>query len=156
MPVDVTLPLTGSCQCGNITYVATQAPLASLACHCTECQKLSSSVYSTALVFKTEGITFEGEFAKWERTSASGRRNIAYFCPTCGNRIYHFDPDMPEVTRLKSGTLDSGPIPAVQVNQWLASKPDWVPIGDDVPRYPEGMSPEERKALVGFGFRPDD
>lgn len=156
MTVDVKLPLTGSCQCGNISYVAKEAPMASLACHCVECQKLTSSVYSTVLVFRTESIEFQGTFATWERTSESGRRNVAYFCPTCGNRIYHFDPDMPAVTRLKSGTLDSEQIPAPQVNQWTSRKPDWVLLSDDVPEFGVGMTPEERKAIVGIGFRPED
>jgi hypothetical protein len=156
MTVDVELPLKGSCQCGNIHYVASEAPLASLACHCTECQKLTSSVYSTVLVFKTEAISFHGELKAWERISQSGRRNVAYFCPVCGNRIYHFDPDMPEVTRVKSGTLDSTPIPKPQVNQWISRKPAWVELNDDVPQFDEGMSPEKRKQLTGFGFRRSD
>ena len=154
--VNVELPLTGSCQRGNITYEANEAPLAALACHCIECQKLTSSAYSTVLVFKTESIQFAGEFKSWERTSDSGRRNIAYFCPVCGNRIYHFDPDMPAVTRLKSGTIDNQPIPEPEINQWLSRSPDWVCTSETAPRYQEGMPPEERKKLVGLGFRPDD
>ena len=156
MPVKIDLPIRGSCQCGNITYAAHEAPMASLACHCVECQKLTSSVFSTVLVFKSESITFHGELKTWERRSESGRRNVAYFCPVCGNRIYHFDPDMPGITRLKSGTIDSSPVPAPQVNQWLSRKPDWVAISDQVPQCDEGMSPEQRKALTGFGFRPAD
>jgi hypothetical protein len=153
---NVALPIRGSCQCGNIKYVATALPRASLACHCIECQKLTSSAYSTVLVFEADAISFEGDLACWERVSDSGRRNQAYFCPTCGNRIYHFDPEMPSVVRLKSGTIDSSPIPAPQANQWISRKPDWVILDEDVPTYPDGMSPEARKALVGFGFRPDD
>ena len=156
MAVEVALPLTGSCQCGNVHYVANDHPVASLACHCIECQKLSSSVLSTVLVFRAESIQFTGELKTWERTSESGRRNVAYFCPVCGNRIYHFDPDMPTVVRLKSGTIDSSPVPKPQVNQWVSRKADWVPLAEGIPGVLEGMTPEERKALTGFGFRPQD
>lgn len=156
MTIDVELPLKGSCQCKNVTYCATDAPVASLACYCGECRKLSSSIVSTVLIFKTESICFYGELKTWERTSESGRRNVAYFCPVCGNRIYHFDPDMPGIVRLKSGTLDSVAVPEPQVNQWVSRKPHWVPLAAGVPKVLEGMSPEERKALTGFGFRPED
>ena len=156
MTVEVTLPLTGSCQCGNVRYQANEPPVASLACHCVECQKLTSSVVSTVLVFAATSIQFSGELKTWERTSESGRRNVAYFCPVCGNRIYHFDPDMPDVVRLKSGTIDSGPVPKPQVNQWVSRKADWVPLAEGIPVVEEGMTPEERKALTGFGFRPGD
>ena len=156
MKLDFKLPLTGSCQCGNVTYRADDAPLASLACHCIECQKLSASVYSTVLIFKSESIKFFGELKTWERSSDSGRRNVAYFCPNCGNRMYHFDPDNPLLTRLKSGTLDSQEIPPPQINQWTSRKPSWVEISDNLPNYSERMSPDERKQLVGIGYSPTD
>ena len=154
--IEIDLPITGSCQCGQVRYRASERPRASLACHCRECQKLSASAFSTVLVFRAGAVVFEGTLATWERTSESGRRNVAHFCPTCGNRIYHFDPDMPGVVRVKSGTLDSAPIPAPQVNQWVYRKPEWVLLDREVPVWSEGMTPEARKRLTGFGFRPRD
>ena len=150
------IPITGSCQCGNVTYKASKAPLASLACHCIDCQKLSASAYSTVLIFKTENISFSGKLKSWQRISDSGRKNIAYFCPNCGNRIYHFDPDNPQLTRLKSGTIDSDAIPAPQANQFISRKPEWVKLCDNVPSYQRSMSPKERKELVGIGYTPTD
>jgi hypothetical protein len=33
------LPLTGSCQCGNIRYEITESPQLVYTCHCTDCQR---------------------------------------------------------------------------------------------------------------------
>jgi len=70
--------------------------------------------------------------------------------------MYHFDPDNPLLTRLKSGTLDSQEIPPPQINQWTSRKPSWVEISENLPNYSERMSPDERKQLVGIGYSPTD
>lgn len=143
--------LRGSCQCGAVTYQATAAPLFSLACHCRECQKLSASAYSTTLSFRAGDLVVRGELASFERTADSGRRVMSYFCPGCGNRIYHADPDAPGLMRLKSGTLDSAPIPAPRAHVWVSRKQPWVTIADGVPTFAEGAPPEVMKALMRSG-----
>ena len=40
------LPLTGDCQCGNVRYEITQEPDLVYACHCTDCQHITSSAFS--------------------------------------------------------------------------------------------------------------
>jgi hypothetical protein len=44
------LPQTGGCQCGAIRYEVTEAPQLVYTCHCTECQRLTGSAFSMALV----------------------------------------------------------------------------------------------------------
>src|SRR6516162_3639883 len=43
------LPLTGSCQCGNIRYEITQSPQLVYTCHCTDCQRITSSAFSLGI-----------------------------------------------------------------------------------------------------------
>lgn len=43
------LPLTGSCQCGNIRYEITQTPQLVYTCHCTDCQRVTSSTFSLGI-----------------------------------------------------------------------------------------------------------
>lgn len=40
------LPLTGGCQCGKIRYQITEQPSLVYACHCTDCQHITSSAFS--------------------------------------------------------------------------------------------------------------
>ena len=44
------LPQTGGCQCGKIRYEISEAPQLVYTCHCTDCQRLTSSAFSMGLV----------------------------------------------------------------------------------------------------------
>ena len=76
-----TLPLTGSCRCGDVHVEITIAPLMTAACHCKGCQKMSASAYSlTAMIpvqgfAVTKGVTQRGGIGH-------GQLNHQ-FCPRC-------------------------------------------------------------------------
>jgi hypothetical protein len=142
-----TLPLTGSCQCGAVTYEVTKEPLASMVCHCQDCQKLSASAYSTTLAVEEDTLNVSGELGCYERVADSGRKNFAYFCVGCGNRIYHQDPDAPAFKRLKAGTLDNAAIPEPKAHVFVSRKQPWVVIPEGTPTFDEGMPPEEFKKV---------
>ena len=56
------LPLDGSCRCGRVKLRITKPPMITMACHCTGCQKMSSSAYSLSAAIPTEGFEVtEGE-----------------------------------------------------------------------------------------------
>ena len=44
------LPQTGGCQCGALRYEITQAPIMVYTCHCTDCQRMTSSSFSVGCV----------------------------------------------------------------------------------------------------------
>ncbi len=44
------LPQTGGCQCGKLRYEITEAPRLVYTCHCTDCQRMTSSAFSMGLV----------------------------------------------------------------------------------------------------------
>ena len=44
------LPQTGGCQCGAIRYEITEEPQLVYTCHCTDCQRLTSSAFSLGIV----------------------------------------------------------------------------------------------------------
>lgn len=56
------LPLEGSCRCGRVRLRISKAPLLTMACHCTGCQKMSSSAYSLSAAIPADGFeVIEGE-----------------------------------------------------------------------------------------------
>ncbi|MCH9671285.1 MAG: GFA family protein [Gammaproteobacteria bacterium] len=145
------VPLRGSCQCGQVTYEATEAPALVLVCHCIDCQKLSASAWSPTLVIRAKSLEVKGNLGSWERTTTSGRRNIGYFCTQCGCRIFHEDPDQPHFRRLKGGTLDNGPIPTPVAHVWVSRKQPWVEIPEGVPQFEENLPPDAAKKLFAKG-----
>lgn len=125
-------PLEGSCQCGGVTYQLLEKPLMIVACHCRECQKLSTSAFSITAVVMADSIEFKGEMSDWSRPADSGNVSAAKFCPTCGNRIYHFDPKEPKKLKLKLSNLSDTRVINPTAHVWVSEKQDWFEI-------PEGM-----------------
>ncbi len=127
-------PITGSCQCGQVTYTLLEKPAMVFACHCNECQILSTSNYSITSVIDADKIQFEGQMKDWSRKAESGNTSAAKFCPECGNRLYHFNPAEPDKLKLKlkpaipADCLDFKP----QAHIWTCQKMDWFTIPDDV------------------------
>lgn len=126
-------PVEGSCQCGSVTYQLWSAPQRVVACHCRECQKLSTSAFSITLVVSADAIEFQGEMADWSRIAESGNVNGAKFCPSCGNRIYHFNPATPGQIKLKLTPRDTSFI-SPTAHWWVSEKQSWyvIPEGTEV------------------------
>ncbi len=62
----------------------------------------------------------------------SGNVSGAKFCPSCGNRIYHFNPNEPEKLKLKPSTLADTRIINPTAHIWVSEKQDWFQIPDGV------------------------
>jgi hypothetical protein len=115
-------------------------PIMLVVCHCAECQRQSGSAFGMSLAVKTTDFELRsGTLKKFERSSESGRKVGAAFCPECGTRIYH-EPErmMGQAINVRAGTLDdrSWLTPAAHV--WTSSKQPWVVI-------PEGATVYERQ-----------
>ncbi len=131
----MTYPINGSCQCGGVTYQLLAEPKMVLACHCKECQKLSTSAFSITAVVDVSEVEFQGEMAEWRRVADSGNISAAKFCPTCGNRIYHFNPEEPDNIKLKPSTLSDTSIIKPTAHIWVSQKQDWYTIPEGVAVY---------------------
>ncbi|KAI0201468.1 Mss4-like protein [Astrocystis sublimbata] len=87
--------LTVRCQCGSVTYPLPRAtPLSLYHCHCTECQKQSSSAFGTSAIFPADDIfplsaELEAKVKKYTRDTDRGDTMDCYFCTGCGSRLFH-------------------------------------------------------------------
>ncbi|HCH31607.1 MAG TPA: hypothetical protein DE045_01540 [Oceanospirillaceae bacterium] len=133
-------PIKGSCQCGKVTYTLNAAPKMVLACHCTECQKLSTSAFSVTAIVASTDIEFSGDLKEWGRPADSGNRSHAKFCVNCGNRVYHFNPDdLSSVKlKLKPVNLKDDGIFEPTAHIWLCEKQSWYVV-------PEGVAVFEKQ-----------
>lgn len=130
------LPLKGTCQCGRVRYEVTQQPLVTAACHCRDCQKLSSSAFSITMVIRADAFRLlSGDLGAFERPTDAGGTTVCYFCPTCSNRVYHVDPQRPAFYRLKPGGLDDTSQIAPEAHLWTSRAQPWFRFADDLPRY---------------------
>jgi hypothetical protein len=52
-----TLPMEGSCRCGQARFRVSRPPLFTAICHCTGCQKMTGGAYSTSVAVPIDGFT---------------------------------------------------------------------------------------------------
>jgi len=129
---DVQYPIKGACQCGGVTYELLAAPSLVAACHCKECQKLSTSAFSITAMADADTVVFHGDMQEWQRMADSGNVSAAKFCPTCGNRIYHYNPADPQKLKLKVSNLEDTRLIQPTVHIWVSEKQDWFQIPEGV------------------------
>ena len=68
------LPQTGGCHCGGVRYEITQAPVMVYTCHCTDCQRMTSSAFSLGCVLPDGAFRLvQGEPKRVQRMTGSGR-----------------------------------------------------------------------------------
>lgn len=99
------LPLEGGCCCGAVRYRLAGAPLTFYLCHCTECQRHTSSAFGESLRVHASHFAATGTVRVIERVSDSGSRRQGWFCPECGVRLWHSTIGSAEIN-IKAGTLD--------------------------------------------------
>lgn len=149
------IPATGSCQCGNVSYQVIEEPLVTVACHCRDCQKLSTAAFSLTMVVKRAGFEIlSGELKSWQRPTASGGVAVCWFCPDCGNRIYHESPEQAEFIRLKPGTLDDTSVIEPQAHVWTCREQPWLARFAEKPRFERQPDMATAMAALARGESP--
>ena len=142
----VKLPLGGGCQCGSIRYEVTEMPLTLYACHCTECQKQSSSGFGMSMTTARTGFrVVKGEPKYWYRNSESGNKVSCAFCSDCGTRLFHLPSRNEETVNIKPGTLDETKWLKPVGHVWISSAQTWMNISADALIYE--AQPESYKEL---------
>jgi len=128
--------LEGQCQCGEVRYRVIGTPVTLFACHCTDCQRQSSSAFGMALWVRNADVgLLSGELREWIRTTPSGRRMACRFCPNCGTRLFHQMLGQTEFLSIKPGTLDDTRLLEPVGHLWTTSKQAWVHIADTSLQY---------------------
>ena len=129
------LPQTGGCQCGSIRYEITEAPQLVYTCHCTDCQRLTSSAFSIGVVVSDRAFRLIGvEPRQLQRTADSGRVVTRWVCPQCGTWICGASSSDQGLRRVRAGTLDDTSWLRPTAHFWTRSKQPWItlPEGDQV------------------------
>jgi len=139
------LPLKGGCQCGRIRYRLSAKPLVFYLCHCTECQRHTSSAFGESLRFRREDLDVDPGLVSISRMSESGKQRQGWFCPDCGVRIWHGTEGSAEIN-IKAGTLDDTTwlVPAGHI--WCASKQPFMHIAETELSY-DGQPADNYEAL---------
>ena len=139
------LPLEGSCLCGAVRVRVTAPPLLTLACHCRDCQKLSASAYSLALMVPAEGFAVTGDLTLGGLRTERREHN---FCPKCLTLVFTRIKGAETRVNLRASVLDDLSWFEPYVELMTEEKLPWssVPAVHSFARFPESL--QELEALI--------
>jgi hypothetical protein len=132
------MKIDGGCHCGFITFEAEIDPADVGVCHCTDCQSLSGTAFTTYVFAPRAGFRLVSGTPKiYYKTGSSGAKRAQAFCPECGSRIYASAAVAePERYNLRLGTIRQRHELQPQVQIWCRSALGWVMDLGSVKRVP--------------------
>jgi len=147
--------LEGGCDCGEIRYRLTSAPLIVHACHCRWCQRETGSAFALNAMIEADRVTpLRGEPELIRTPSHSGKGQVIARCPTCRIAVWSNYSGSGPVTRfVRVGTLDDPDRLPPDVHIFTASKQPWVVLPEGARVYPEFYPRAEvwsRESLARF------
>lgn len=115
----------GGCDCKQIRYRMTSAPMFVHCCHCRWCQRETGSAFVLNALIEADRVEVTGTPDVIHTPSESGRgQNIAR-CPSCKIALWS-TYSLPTVRFVRVGTLDNPDAAPPDVHIFTASKQPWV------------------------------
>jgi hypothetical protein len=126
--------LIGGCLCGGIRYEYHGEIEEISMCHCSQCRKVQGSAFVAVGPIESRKfkVTSGAELLKEYRAVPIKAR---VFCSNCGSPIYSFRDDMPEVKRLRLGTVETPFQCKKKYHIFVGSKAAWHEITDSYPQH---------------------
>lgn len=120
----------GSCLCGAVRYEVLGGLGPITVCHCRKCRKANGSAFNAvAPVAFSDLRLLAGHASLAEFESSPGVRRV--FCKGCGAQLYSRRDAMPDMLRLRLGTLDTPVQGRPERHIFTADKAGWYDIPDD-------------------------
>ncbi len=119
----IDLPQEGSCRCGRVRLRISKAPLLTMACHCTGCQKMSASAYSLSAAIPADGFeVIEGEPVIGGLHGATRH----YFCGHCMSWMFTRPEGVDFFVNLRPTMLDDTTWFEPFIETFTTEKLPWV------------------------------
>jgi hypothetical protein len=124
----------GSCLCGAVEYEIYGELGPIVYCHCSRCRKANGSSFSAVSpVASSEFRIVKGEAYLHSYQHTNGF--IRDFCGTCGSPIIGKRDSLPEIVRVRIGTLDTPKYTEVSSDIFVDSIAEWESILDATPQH---------------------
>jgi hypothetical protein len=130
------LPVEGKCLCGQTRFKVSAPPLVTMACHCTGCQRMSSSAYSLSAAIPAQA------FEVTQGTPVIGALHGAtqhYYCGHCMSWMFTKPPGGAPFVNVRPTLFDDGRWTKPFVETYTSEKLPWIttPAVHSYATYPE-------------------
>ena len=126
--------IVGGCLCNGVRYEYDGTIEEISMCHCSMCRKAQGSAY--VAVSPIEAAKFRivrGSELLREFRAVSYKARV--FCSRCGSPLYSARDDLPNIKRLRLGTLESPANCENRYHIYVGSKADWDDVCDEWPQF---------------------
>ncbi len=128
-------PFCGGCLCGAVRYECSAEPLATVYCHCRDCQHASGGPCSTVVMVPKAALEVtQGAVRSYAKKSEGGDDVTRQFCADCGSPLFSVLGSNPNLLVIKAGSLDDPSWLSPSMNIWTDSAQPWAYIAEDLPR----------------------
>jgi hypothetical protein len=128
--------ISGSCLCGGVRYEYDGEIQEVSMCHCSQCRRAQGSAF--VAVAEIDASRFKlacGADLLKEFRAVPHKARV--FCSNCGSPIYSARDDLPNVKRLRLGTVATPFHCSNRYHIHVASKATWHEITDSLPQHAE-------------------
>lgn len=117
--------IEGQCLCGAVRYRYEGTIEYSILCYCKDCQQAQGSLMGwNSPLHKSRFILEKGQEILQEYFHTPHKARV--FCRQCASPIYSYRLDLPEVIRLRLGTVTRGEVPSPQEEFYTEYKPVFI------------------------------
>ncbi|MGE5793923.1 MAG: GFA family protein [Bacteroidota bacterium] len=126
----------GSCLCGAVKYEVRGDFQQAVYCHCNRCRKAGGSAFAAnGVAAAKDFVVVQGEATLKKFSTPAGVHR--FFCSNCGSPIISTRDSLPEVLRVRLGTLDTPLDKPPSAHIFVGSKAAWWEIRDQLPQHLE-------------------
>lgn len=94
----------GSCRCGQVQFSVRGAPLITMACHCTGCQKMTASAFSLSTLYAAKDFSVDAGEPVIGGLHGGTRH---FFCPYCKSWLFTRPEGMDGFVNVRASALDN-------------------------------------------------
>lgn|SRR5512146_22724 len=137
--------LEGGCGCGAVRYRLKDEPYIVHNCHCGLCQRQTGTGSAVNAFIETDRLEcLSGDLSEHEFTTGSGGTQIVIRCAKCGTPLWSHYPRLGrKVAGVRVGTLDDPSAAPPDVAIFVANKPKWAPVPEDIPQFEAFYNPAD-------------
>ena len=127
--------IKGGCLCGKVRYQY-DGDISEIAmCHCSACRQAQGGSFATNSPIDAEKLSIIG--GEYIKEYESNEIKVRAFCTNCGSPIYSARKDLPNIKRLRVGSVETPFVCENKYHIFSASKALWFSITDDYPQFDE-------------------
>ena len=120
---DWKLPWRGGCRCGQTTIEVSKPPMMASACHCSGCQKMTSSAFSITVSVPADGFAVTAGEPVIGGLHGASRH---YFCPHCMSWMFTRPEGLDWFVNLRPTMLDDPGWFMPFIETWTSEKLPWA------------------------------